>query len=309
MTVGIFGVTGLIGRTFLDILLEEEFDCNLFFFASEKSAGKIVYYNEKMYIIKSIKEALNYKMDYALLFTPKNVSNEIVELLKESKTIIIDNSSYYRMAEDVPLVIPEINIDSIKNKKLIANPNCVTIISLLPLYYIDRMFSIESINYTSYQSLSGGGLKYIEEYVSNAKNRKPIFESVLPKIGNIQKNNYTEEEEKMIYETQKILNKKINISATCTRIPALFTHSISVDVKLKKTFTIKKIEECLKQARITINNDFNNVFQYQKNNVCVSRIRQDLYDKKMLHFFVTGDNLRVGAAYNAFAILKHLLLN
>ncbi len=299
MRIGIFGATGLIGRKFIQIINENKLELDLKLFASENSVGKKIIVNHKKIEVNKIEERSFKNIDYAFFFVPASVAFLLADYARKYNVTVIDNSSCFRMKEDVPLIIDEIN-GSIANKyKYIANPNCTTIQAVLPLFYLDRVFSLKSVNFATYQSLSGGGNKLLKAF-----KEKRLFESVSPFIGNIVSNEYTDEEIKMIKETKKILQKDIKIRSLCVRVPSLYCHGCYVDACFENELNIDKVKEVLNNPRIVLSDDLKT--QKDKNDVLVLRLRIDYLDNHRLQFFCIADNLRVGAAYNSFLIGKRL---
>lgn len=299
MKIGVFGATGLIGRKFIQIINENSINCNLKLFASEKSIGKKIIVNHKRIAVNKIDENSFKDINYAFFFVPASVAKYLANYAKKYDVTVIDNSSCFRMNEDVPLVIDEINGEIANKYKYIANPNCTTIQAVLPLFYLDKKFSLKSINFATYQSLSGGGNKLLKSF----KNKK-LFESVSPFIGDFVNNEYTDEEIKMIKETKKILKKDIEIRSICVRTSSLYCHGCYVDAKFEKELHIDEVKKTLKNKRIILSNEL----QYQKdrNDILILRLRIDYIDPHRLQFFCIADNLRVGAAYNSFLIGRRL---
>ncbi len=297
--IGVFGATGLIGRTFIKVLNEEKIKGDFKFFASYKSFGKRIYFNHKYYNVLPLNETSFKDITHAFFFLPSKVVESLLVYVKKYKIKVIDNSSLLRLNPKVPLVIDEINGQDLKDELFISNPNCSTIQSVLPLFYLNKVFDIKEINYVTYQSISGGGNKLLKEYKHNT-----LLKCAYPFIGNIDNNSYSEEENKMVLETKKLLKKKIKIRAFCSRIPALYTHSTFIDVTFKNEVDIEKAKKVLTQKRIKYCPS--SKYLKDKNYIVVTRLRKDLYDKNRLQFFTMADNLRVGAAYNSFLIAKRL---
>ncbi len=297
MKIGIFGATGLIGRTFLKILEENKIYIEPRLFASEKSYNKELLFHKKKYKIEMINQEAFSNLDWAFFFVPSEIAKTLKEYAKLYNVKVIDNSSCFRLEKDIPLIIPDMNIALAKNKSYIANPNCSTIQSVLPLYYLDKEFDLKEVNYATYQSLSGGGNKLLNE-----KNLK--FESVNPFIGKIDDNNYSEEENKMVKETQKLLNKSLIVRAMCVRTKASYCHGIYVDALFNKEVDLKLVSSLFSNTRIKVSDDIE--CQKDKNDILITRLRIDLFDNRRLQFFVLADNLRVGASYNSYLIAKYL---
>ena len=320
--LGIVGCTGLVGTTLLKILEETNIEIEeLRLFASGKSKGINISFRGENYIVDIIKEDSFESLDYVLFSSSGTIAKKYVPLALKSKAIIIDNSSYYRMEEDVPLIIPEINIDNINNHRLISNPNCSTIQSLIAIKPIEDLFKINKIIYSTYQSVSGAGIKGIKDYYSSLIYEKNEFfpylitKSLIPEIDNPLDNNYTKEEIKMVEETKKILNRKdLLIEATCVRVPILQTHGVSIYLECEKDIDVDLLKKIyLNNKSIVVLDDLKNhiypVGEVALNNdlVYVGRIRQSLNSKKGLSLFVVSDNLRKGAASNMVQILEYLI--
>lgn len=325
--LAIVGATGKVGRTFFEVL-QESFVLKkinkIFLFASEKSAGqKIDFCGRKIEVeLLCEKNIKNKKVDFAFFSAGEGVSKKFAKFFTDHGCVVIDNSSAFRMDENVPLVVPEINFNNL-NSKLIANPNCSTIQAVLPLYYLQKNFGLKKVNYVTFQAVSGSGQKGIED-LERAKNGEktnfypyPIYNNCLPHIGSFLKNGFTSEEMKMINETRKILNQKnLKISATCVRVPVKNCHAVCVSVLLNKTFKINDIKNLFKTSvGIKLVDDVEknvypiNMLADGKNEVLVGRIRQDIDNKKLLHFYCVADNLRKGAALNGVQILEKILKN
>lgn len=298
--IGIFGATGLIGRTFLKILKEEHIKADLKLFASYKSQGKRIHFNNKYYEVTAINEDSFKDITHAFFFLPNDVVKSIYPYVKKYNVKVIDNSSSFRLDDNTPLVIDEINGKDLNKDQdtYIANPNCSTIQSVLPLYYLDKEFDLESVNYVTYQSLSGGGNKLLNSYKDNE-----LLKVVYPFIGEVN-NDYSKEETKMIEETKKLLKKKLEIRAFCARVPVLYTHAVYIDAIFKKDIDFALCKNVLKQKRIKLSSK--SAYLKDKNYILVTRLRKDKYNDKRLQFICYADNLRVGAAYNAFLIGKRL---
>lgn len=298
--IGIFGATGLIGRTFIDILNENRIDVDLMLFASDKSLNKTLLYHDKYCPILKMNEDNIKKIDAAFIFLPTSIIEKYLPLFEKYKIKIIDNSSLKRLDENVPLVIDEIYQNDLDEFNYISNPNCSTIQSVLPIYYINKINPVLKIKYVTFQSLSGGGKKLIHRFQEN-----PFFENVYPYIGNMDKN-YSEEEIKMINETKKILNLNIPIDALCLRSSALYVHASYVELQLEKDINIAEIKAILNQKRLLV--DENIHFLKDMNYIQIMRLRKSLINNKILSFITLSDNLRVGAAYNSYLIGKRLKL-
>ncbi|MGL4867351.1 MAG: aspartate-semialdehyde dehydrogenase, partial [Cetobacterium sp.] len=238
--IAIVGATGLVGGTFLKVLEERDLPINkLYVFASARSAGKEIIFKGKKLIIEELTEnSFDREIDIALFSAGGDISKKFAPIASEKGVIVIDNSSAWRMDKNVPLVVPEVNPEEIfKNNGIIANPNCSTIQSVVPLKVIDDLYTIKRVVYSTYQAVSGSGIKGIEDLENGLKGEKPknyphpIVNNCLPHIDSFLENGYTKEEEKMINETRKILGKEnLPITATCVRVPVVNGHSVSINI-------------------------------------------------------------------------------
>ena len=322
----IVGATGLVGSTFLKVLEEKSYIKidNLYLFASKKSKGKKIVFRNKNYVVEELnkKNITNKKIDYALFSAGAEISKKFAPIFKKQNTVVIDNSSAFRMHKKVPLIVPQVNFDEIKPEcKIIANPNCSTIQCMAPLKALDKLFELKEVVFSTYQAVSGSGIKGLKDLALNKKGLKSqfypykIYENVLPHIDKFLENGFTKEEMKMVNETKKILNlKKLKVNATCVRIPISYCHSVSVFAKFKKEVDINLAKNALKNFKgITLLDDTQkNIYPMPINalgtdSVYVGRVRKDLSNKKALSFFVVADNIRKGAASNAIEILEEIL--
>lgn len=319
----VIGATGLVGSTFLKLLEENDLNINEFvLFSSSRSAGEKISLLGKEYTVRELTHTVpqeNYQ--YAMFFAGSNVSKEFAKEFANNGTIVIDNSSYFRMDTDVPLVVPEINIQQAFNAKIIANPNCSTIQAVVALAPLHKKYKIKRIVYSTYQAVSGAGQKGIEDLINTQngleaqKFKYKIYNNCLPHIDDFTENGYTKEELKMINETHKILNDhSINITATCVRVPVKNCHSESINVEFENDFDITRLKQLLIESPGIILADdtkFNiypiNEFANDKDDVIVGRIRRDLSVKFGINMWVVADNIRKGAATNAYQILKCLI--
>lgn len=317
-SIAIVGATGLVGKTFIKILKEQNFPVSrLELYAKNNGVGKIVSFDKKEYIVKKLDESFSPNTDFVLFAASSDVSLKYAKVALKNGCTVIDNSSAFRMYNQVPLIIPDINFDCLLNKKLIANPNCSTIICAKPLSLLHDKLRLKRIRFSTYQAVSGAG----NEAITALKNGNysgvfpyDIRKTCLPKIGTQLSNGYTSEEIKMQDEMRKILNdKNLKISATCVRVPVENCHGISVFATFKENFTLNNVYEILKsQNDIIIADDLKNdvypvaTIANGNNKVYVGRIRKDTAENKSLAFYVLSDNLRTGAAYNAYEILRRI---
>ena len=269
------------------------------------------------------KNTFDKKIDYAIFVAGSEISKEYARLAVQKGTIVIDNSSYFRMDEDVPLVVPEVNPEDIKKHRgIIANPNCSTIQAVVALKPLDDKYKIKRIVYSTYQAVSGAGskgIKDLENTLKGLKNEKfpyPIANNCIPQIDSFIANGYTKEEMKMINETRKILNNpQMKITATTVRVPILNSHSESINVEFEKDFEIEELKTLLSNSpSIVLQDDISKevyplaVATTGKDEVYVGRIRRDDSIESGINMWVVADNIRKGAASNAVQILE-LLIN
>ena len=322
--IAIVGASGLVGGTFLKVLEERDLPIkNLYLFASARSAGKEVVFKGKTLVIEELTEnSFDREIDIALFSAGGDISKKFAPIASEKGVIVVDNSSAWRMDENVPLVVPEVNPEDIfKNNGIIANPNCSTIQSVVPLKVIDELYGIKRVVYSTYQAVSGSGIKGIEDLQRGLKGEEPktyphpIVNNCLPHIDSFLENGYTKEEEKMINETRKILNKKnLPITATCVRVPVINGHSISINVELEKDVNLEELRAKFREKKgIILEDDVkNNRYPLATeangtDEVYVGRLRKDFSIEKGLNLWVVADNIRKGAATNAVQIAEILM--
>ena len=324
--VAIIGATGLVGRTALKVLEEKDFS-NIQFtlFSSKKSAGTKLEFMGTNYIIQELTEnSFNSGFDYAIFCAGGDISKKYIPIATSKKCICIDNSSFYRMNSDVPLVVPEVNPGDIYNNSgIIANPNCSTIQAVVPLKPLDEKYGIKRIVYSTYQAVSGAGREGIEDLKNGFEGFEPkkfpypIFNNCLPQIDIFMDDGYTKEEHKMIDETRKILHKPdLPITATAVRVPVINCHSESINLELKKDFDIYDVKILLQNfpGIIVVDDLEKNYYPIATkadgyDEVFVGRIRRDFSVENGLNLWVVSDNLRKGAASNAIQILEKLIEN
>ncbi len=320
--LAVVGATGLVGSTFLKVLAEYDFPINqLHLFASSRSVGKIISYRGKDYVIEELNENCFNGIDIALFSAGGSVSMQYAPIAEKSGAIVVDNSSAWRMEKGVPLIIPEINIDDYTGqRKIIANPNCSTIQSVLPLKVLFDKFGLERVVFTTFQAVSGSGQKGIEDLDRTKKGEKPQFypydisNTCIPQIDAFCDNGYTKEEMKMVNETRKILHdENLPISATCVRVPVKNSHAVSIMAQLSKKFEIKEIFDAFNDyPGITLYDDVSKLvypistIATGNDNVYVGRIRKDLSNENSVLFYTVSDNVRKGAASNAVQIAYKL---
>lgn len=321
----IVGATGLVGSTFLKVLEERKLN-NLSYtlFASKKSAKKKIMFMGIEHEVQELNENSfeKEKFDFALFSAGGNISLKYAKLASKTGTIVIDNSSAFRMDKDVPLIIPEINKDKINpHNNIIANPNCSTIQAVVALKPLYDKYGIKRIVYSTYQAVSGAGQKGINDFINTSKGMEAtnfpykIYNNCLPQIDVFLENGYTKEEIKMIEETKKILDDtSLEITATCVRVPILNSHAESINIELSSDFKIEDIFKLYKNSPYIklLDDTRNNIYPINEiangtDNVYVGRIRRDFSNKNSLNIWVVADNIRKGAASNAVSILEELL--
>jgi len=322
--LALVGATGLVGRTALKVLEEKNLPIDEYIFlASAKSAGTKIELLGKEYTVQELTEdSFNDNIDYAIFCAGGEVSKKYAPIAASKGTIVIDNSSAFRMDKDVPLVVPEVNAEDIKdNHGIIANPNCSTIQAVVALKPLDEKYKIKRIVYSTYQAVSGAGQKGIEDLENTNKgleNKKfpyPIANNCLPHIDVFLDNGYTKEEMKMIEETKKILHREdLKVTATTVRVPVMNSHSESINVEFFNDFDINELKDLLKNSPgIILEDDIdNNIYPLAtkatgSDEVYVGRLRRDDTVDFGINMWVVADNIRKGAASNAIQILEKLI--
>ena len=325
MNICIVGATGNVGRKILEVLEKKNFSFNnLYLVASEKSAGKKILFKKKEYIISNLEEFDFSKCDITFFSAGAKIAEKFAEKAAEH-SIVIDNSSFFRMNPDVPLIVPQVNYAELKNikKNIIANANCSTIQMVIALKPLHEVFKIKRIVVSTYQSVSGAGKGPMNELIDqtklaldkkkiNSKNfTKQIAFNAIPHIDDFSEDGYTKEEMKMINETKKILDKNINVTATCVRVPVMVSHAESVNVEFEKEFTLDKAINLLNSAEgcKVINEQIDGGYATQleaegKDETFISRVRKDNTNEKAMNLWIVSDNLLRGAALNAVEIAE-----
>jgi aspartate-semialdehyde dehydrogenase len=316
MKIGVVGATGEVGRMMLICLQEQMIDLDeLHLFASKKSAGTIVKFgNQEIEVQELTEDKMKQSFDYLLFSAGGNVSKKFSPIAEKAGNTIIDNSSAFRQDPKIPLVIPEVNGSILANYQgIIANPNCSTIQMLLPLYAIHRTNKIKKIIVSTYQSVSGSGNKGIQSLLQkDAQSIYPrkIQNNVIPLIGEILPNGYSEEEEKMMFETHKIFSdNEIKVSATTVRVPVLYGHSESIYIELENKYQLAEIKQILQDAKGVKYLEAGFITPLElgdSDDSFVCRLRRGV-DDYSLTFWNVANNIRVGAATNAVRILKYLI--
>ena len=325
MRLAIIGVTGIVGREILDVLAGRNFPIDeLIPVASKNSCGQLISYNCMEFTIISLDDLLKKEVDMALFSAGGKVSEIWAPKLAAKGCKVIDNSSFWRMNENYKLIVPEINGNELVNEDMIiANPNCSTIQLVMTLAPLHKKYSVKRVVVSTYQSISGTGKKAVEQLENEELSidgdmvyPHPIYKNVLPHCDVFQENGYTKEEMKLTNETKKILDSKINVSATAVRVPVDCGHSESVNITFENDFEIEELKDVLSSMEgvVVLDNPENNEYPMPinakgKDDVFVGRIRRDFTQKNTLNMWVVADNLRKGAATNTVQIAEYLLKN
>jgi len=321
MRVAIVGATGLVGGTFLKVLEERDLGItDLLLFASSRSAGKKVNFRGKEYTVEELNED-SFKgrgIDIALFSAGGGTSLKYAPLAAQEGVLVIDNSSAWRMHEDVPLVVPEVNPEAaLQHKGIIANPNCSTIQCMAPLKALEK-YGIKRVVYSTYQAVSGTGYKGVQDLEEGLKGNPPktyphqIVNNCLPHIDVFLEDGYTKEEKKMVDETRKILGlPNLPVTATCVRVPVMNSHSVSINVELENDFDIEEVKRELAQTNgvVLLDRVAENIYPLAndatgKDEVFVGRVRRDNSVKYGINLWTAADNIRKGAATNAVQIAE-----
>lgn len=321
--VAIVGASGLVGRTMLEVLSEFQIPIEkLVLYTSDRTAGYKVNFQGKEYEYTELTEDFDHDIDFALFSAGKAVSLRFAPQMAEAGIVVIDNSSAWRMHQDVPLVVPEVNPnDLLAHKNIIANPNCSTIQLMLPLKVLSDNYGLKRVVVSTYQSVSGAGQKGVDKLNAELKGEKSDLLSQHPIAYNTffhsfdEGNDYTEEEIKMIAESRKILHlPELNYTATCVRLPILGGHGESVNIELEKDFELNEVIRLLSEADncIILNGTKDDNYptvktSMNRNEVFIGRIRRDDSQANTLNLWVVADNLRKGAATNAVQIAKKMI--
>ncbi len=329
MNFAIVGATGNVGRKTIDILEKSKIRIkNLFLVASKRSVGKKISFKKKKIKIISLEKYDFSKAQITFFAAGSEIAKKWVPIAAK-KTIVIDNSKHFRMDKDIPLIIPEVNADALKNyknKNIIANANCSTIQLVLALKPLHDQFKIKRVIVSTYQSVSGAGNSHMNELeeqskkvldkqkVSSKNFTKQIAFNVIPHIDTFMEDRYTKEEWKMTVETKKILDPSISLSATCVRVPVFVGHSESVNVEFNSEIDAKKIRKCLEKAPgckvVDETKDGGYITPVESSGdftTYISRIRNDQTQKNSINMWVVSDNLLKGAALNAVQIASVLI--
>ena len=330
MNIAIVGATGNVGRKILEVLEKKNFPIdNLYFVASSKSAGSKLKFKGKDIEVENLENFDFSKANITFFSAGGKISEQYVPTASQ-QSIVIDNSSFFRMDPDVPLIVPQVNSNDIKNmkKNIIANPNCSTAQLVIILKPLHDLFKIKRVIISTYQSTSGAGKAPMDELLEQTKlsleNKKIVSKNftkqiafnAIPHIDTFADEGYTKEELKMVNETKKILDKNIEITATCVRIPVLVSHAESINIEFENEFTIEKIRNALNSAEgcevVDERKDGGYITPLEaegKNETFISRIRKDNSNNKAVNLWCVSDNLLRGAALNAVEIAEAYIKN
>jgi aspartate-semialdehyde dehydrogenase len=326
MKVAVVGATGMVGRTMIKVLEERNFPLSqLLPAASEKSVGKEVIFKGKPIKVISVIEAVESKPEFAIFSAGASTSGEWAPVFAKNGTVVIDNSSFWRMHKSVPLIVPEINSHVIKKgDRIIANPNCSTIQMVMALAPLHRKYKIKRLVVATYQSVTGTGVKAVTQMENERAGIKgdmayvyQIDKNCFPHGGTFQSDGYTTEEQKLLDETRKILeDQTIQVTATVVRIPVVGGHSEAVNIEFEKDFEIEDVIQSLSKfpGVVVYDNPAENkypmpILAHNKDEVFVGRIRRDFSKEKCLNLWIVSDNIRKGAATNAIQIAEYMAAN
>lgn len=330
MNVAIVGASGAVGQEFLRILAERDFPIdNLVLFGSTRSAGTKYTFKGKEYEVKLLQHNDDFKdIDVAFTSAGGGTSKEFAETITKYGAVMIDNSSAFRMCDDVPLVVPECNAEDALNRprNIIANPNCTTIMMVVALKAFEKLSHIKRVHVSSYQAASGAGQAAMDELyeqyrqvlagepVTVKKFAYQLAFNVIPQIDVFQDNGYTKEEMKMYNETKKIMHSDVETSAMCVRVPSLRSHSESIWIETERPISVEEAREAIKNGEGLVLMDEPEKKEYPmplflagKDDVYVGRIRKDLANPNGLTFWIVSDQIRKGAALNAVQIAEYLV--
>ncbi len=326
MKTAVVGATGMVGRTMMKVLEERNFPITqLLPAASEKSVGKEIIFRGKPVKVMSVMEAVEAKPEFAIFSAGASTSSDWAPIFAKNGTVVIDNSSYWRMDKNIPLVVPEINSHVIKKgDRIIANPNCSTIQMVMALAPLHRKYKIRRLVVATYQSVTGTGVKAVAQMENERAGitgdmayAYQIDKNCFPHGGTFQADGYTTEEQKLIDETRKILeDQTIQVTATVVRIPVVGGHSEAVNIEFENDFRIEDVVKLVGEfpGVVVYDNPAENkypmpILAHNKDEVFVGRIRRDLSKEKCLNLWIVSDNIRKGAATNAVQIAEYMAAN
>ena len=330
MKIAIVGASGAVGQEFLRVLEQRDFPIDeLLLFGSARSAGRKYVFRGKEITVKELQHNDDFKgVDFAFTSAGAGTSKEFADTITKHGAIMIDNSSAFRMDEDVPLVVPECNAEDalVRPRGIIANPNCTTIMMVVALQAFENISHIRRVHISSYQAASGAGQAAMDELHEQYRqliNNEPVTVekfayqlayNVIPQVDVFQDNGYTKEEMKMFNETRKIMHSDIAVSAMCVRVPALRAHSESVWIETERPISVEEAKQAVEQGEGLVLMDCPEKKEYPmplflagKDPVYVGRIRKDLANDNGLTFWLVSDQIRKGAALNAVQIAEYLI--
>lgn len=330
MKIAIVGASGAVGQEFLRVLEQRDFPIDeLLLFGSARSAGRKYVFRGQEITVKELQHNDDFKgVDFAFTSAGAGISKEFAETITKYGAIMIDNSSAFRMDEDVPLVVPECNAEDalVRPRGIIANPNCTTIMMVVALQVFENLSHIRRVHISSYQAASGAGqaaMDELHEQYRQVLNDEPVkvekfayqlAYNVIPQVDVFQENGYTKEEMKMFNETRKIMHSDIAVSAMCVRVPALRAHSESVWIETERPISVEEARQAIEQGKGLVLMDCPEKKEYPmplflagKDPVYVGRIRKDLANENGLTFWLVSDQIRKGAALNAVQIAEYLI--
>lgn len=320
--VAVVGATGLVGSTLLNLLEERNIEVDeVILLASARSKGKEIPFKGETLVVRELTEEVAKEgIDYVLMSAGGSISTKFSPIFEEYGSIVIDNSSAWRMDPEIDLIVPEVNQPSLE-RKIIANPNCSTIQSVSPLKILKDSFGLKRVAYTTYQSVSGSGWAGIEDLERGERGEEPlnypypIYNNVLPHIDDFLEDGYTKEEQKMVEETRKILgDPELPVTATCVRVPVKSSHSVAMNVTFEKDTTVEEVKEAFRNKPGIILKDNPDKLDYPtpldaagQEGIYIGRIRKDESLENTYHIWSVSDNILKGAALNAIQILEALL--
>ena len=325
--IAIVGATGLVGKTFLELLESDHFvDSKIHLVASNKSKGKEVSFRNSVHVVNSLEEFDFSEVDVVFFSAGTEVAKEYAAKAARAGCFVVDNSSCFRKDENIPLIIPEVNSEDVTERSIpgiVANPNCSTIQMVVALKPLHDLFVINRIDVTTFQAVSGTGRLAQDELTNQIKDQmsgetpstqiynKQIAFNVLPHCDDFEPNGFSKEEMKIIWETHRILNPNIEIAATCVRVPVLNGHSQSVHIETREPLNIDVVKECLNEAsgvklvKGMGSESYPTALEVDGTNpVYVGRVRIDLWNKNRVNLWIVADNLRKGAALNSIQIAE-----
>jgi len=327
--IAIVGATGLVGKTFIELLESDHFlDSKIHLVASKKSKGQIISLRNSNHVVSALEDFDFSKMDLVFFSAGSEVAKEYAPKAVNKGCFVVDNSSCFRKDKTIPLIVPEVNGESLAEDAvpgIVANPNCQTIQMVVALKPLHDLFTINRIDVTTFQAVSGSGKLAQDELQTQVRQQlkgekpsshifnKQIAFNVLPHCGEFETNSYTQEEMKMVWETHRILDANIEVSATCVRVPVVNGHSESVHIETHEPITIDMAKQCLSEAKgVELLNEegpesYATAVEVDgTDSVYVGRLRKDLWNKNRLNLWVVADNLRKGAALNSIQIAEIL---